>query len=413
MGVNIREKKLKDGRIALYLDIYWRGKRTYRWLNAYIGKDAKVNREARQMAEHERIQEELKLSGRALGHQTSADRRLLFAAYLRELAPQKRAASTIYHYERAARFVEQFTPTGIRLADIDGDWLASFKAWMLERMAHNSAATTYSIIAAALNRAARQGKVRDNVTKHEKALTFRKTNREFLNEAEIERFAATECSRPDVRRAFLFSCCTGLRFSDVKALTWSRIVLDPNGPAQLRFTQRKTREVTYLPLAAMAVELLGPCGAPGDRVFQLPTNKDANVVLRRWAKQVGHPRHITFHAARHSFAMMLLRAGVNLFVVKELMGHANINSTLTYLHMLAEDQHQAITRLPALDLGLPSDAAQQPNRQPTPARPDEGVTVVLHSHRAVLPEAPAPNGSSARVRTPRKATVGGIRVGTR
>jgi integrase len=49
------------------------------------------------------------------------------------------------------------------------------------------------------------------------------TRRLFLTLEEPEELAATPCSNQDTKAAFLFSAFSGLRYSDVKALTWGQV----------------------------------------------------------------------------------------------------------------------------------------------------------------------------------------------
>ena len=47
--------------------------------------------------------------------------------------------------------------------------------------------------------------------------------RMYLTLEEVKKLAATECEYPNVKRAFLFSCLTGLRRSDIIKLTWGEV----------------------------------------------------------------------------------------------------------------------------------------------------------------------------------------------
>ena len=60
-----------------------------------------------------------------------------------------------------------------------------------------------------------------------------------------------ECEKPEVKRAFLFACFTGLRFSDIKALKWENVK-----GSQLEIRQEKTDEIVNIPLSNSAINLL-------------------------------------------------------------------------------------------------------------------------------------------------------------
>ncbi|MFJ5123152.1 tyrosine-type recombinase/integrase, partial [Kitasatospora sp. NPDC088548] len=74
-----------------------------------------------------------------------------------------------------------------------------------------------------------------------------------------------------------------------------------------------------------------------------------------------HLRQIRFHDLRHSTATLLLEQGVELVVIKELLGHAHIGVTATvYAHVRLRLQHDAIDLL-GRTLGKPSEAATDPD----------------------------------------------------
>src|SRR5713226_1161812 len=74
--------------------------------------------------------------------------------------------------------------------------------------------------------------------------------------------------------------------------------------------------------------------------------------------------HIRFHDLRHTFAMRLVHAGVDLVTVKTLLGHTKITTTARYAHCLFDDKMSAVMRLekrqPVRFSGQP-DANRSPN----------------------------------------------------
>lgn len=59
-----------------------------------------------------------------------------------------------------------------------------------------------------------------------------------------------------------------------------------------------------------------------------------------------------FHAARHSFASLLLENGVDIYTIKDLMGHTNVRTTQIYTHIVNEKKEKAANTLHIDNLNL-------------------------------------------------------------
>ena len=81
--------------------------------------------------------------------------------------------------------------------------------------------------------------------------------REYLTMEELQQLANTP-TKCRVREPFLFSCFTGLRWSDVTALRWGDVE-QFGGRTRIRFRQKKTGEQEYMDINAQAVALMGEC----------------------------------------------------------------------------------------------------------------------------------------------------------
>lgn len=124
---------------------------------------------------------------------------------------------------------------------------------------------------------------------------------------------------------FLFSCFTGLRISDIKAITKENIIGDT-----LIFFSVKTGKLQRIQLNQSALSFVGD-----DTIFSGDyTEQHINLELKTIAKTCGIKKHITFHVARHSFATNFLICGGRVEVLQKLLAHSNIRETMEYVHIV-------------------------------------------------------------------------------
>lgn len=195
------------------------------------------------------------------------------------------------------------------------------------------------IIRQALARAVDDGILRRNVTDGVKTRTDTTTIRkEILTLDEVEKLAATHYPHENetIRRAFLFTCLTGVRLVDVRALTYSCI---DEAARTLRFEQRKTaghsrHAGVIIPLNATTLTLVGTIGEPTARIFPLPVWDTCAEHLARWMAAAGIHKHITWHCGRHSFAVNVLARGADIQTAASLLGHSSVMMTTRYLHVV-------------------------------------------------------------------------------
>lgn len=167
--------------------------------------------------------------------------------------------------------------------------------------------------------------------------------RMYLTIDEVRLLARTECHYPSVKRAFLFSCLTGLRRSDIERLKWKDVYAQDNF-TRIIFNQKKTNGLEYLDLAPEAVELMGERGKPDDNVFDwINSPHVTNSTLREWCMGAGIKKHITFHSGRHTFATMLLTLGADLYTVCKLLGHSDVKTTQIYAKIINKKKEDAIS----------------------------------------------------------------------
>lgn len=108
-----------------------------------------------------------------------------------------------------------------------------------------------------------------------------------------------------------------------------------------------------IPLSATLLKLIGKPATPdagSETIFKITCDKStANDRLQKWVKIAGINKKITWHCARHSFAVNVLGGGANIKTVASLMGHSSIKMTEKYLHVIDRQKQEAINSLGDLE----------------------------------------------------------------
>ena len=114
--------------------------------------------------------------------------------------------------------------------------------------------------------------------------------------------------------------------------------------------QQKTLNEVEIPLHDIAQKILTTQAnkSSHEKAFHIPTGGKTTNHLRQWMLNANIKKHITFHCARHTFGCLLVENGINLFVVKKLMGHQKIETTLQYIDKANIDAKAAIDSLPKI-----------------------------------------------------------------
>ena len=158
--------------------------------------------------------------------------------------------------------------------------------------------------------------------------------KDVLSPEEIQRLIAChyDNENPNVRRAFIFCLYCGLRFCDVKDLTYKNI---DYANKLLKFEQNKTKGHSA-------------SGNKDALIFNLPSYESCCKSVKRWVKRAGIDKHISWHCARHSFAVNILNNGANIKTVASLLGHSGLKHTEKYTRAVDKLKEEAINSLPEL-----------------------------------------------------------------
>lgn len=184
----------------------------------------------------------------------------------------------------------------------------------------------------------------------------------FLTQDEIKRLL--DAAHPRLRPFLFFLLFTGCRRGEVMALDWKDVDLPR---ATVLIIKSKSGKSRYVPLPRPLVEVLqaleprtvGP-------VFDLPlisiTRFFVKAVTTAGLPTTGENK-VTLHVLRHSFASYLVMAGVDIYTVSRLLGHASVSTSSRYSHLSAPHMAAAVSRLegvvPSSSMALPVVQAAQ------------------------------------------------------
>ncbi len=350
MSIILRKKRLKNGESSLYLDYYLNGKRKYEFLNLRLGSDKDSNKEILKLAESIKAKRLLEINADEHGFITLHRRKMDFITFFKSEVNERPPDRTSWSCTK--KKLERFSGGKLMFSEINDDWLLRFQKFLLSEVGALTAHHYYSNLKTALNKAVRLNYISNNPCNKVKNIKKPDVKREFLEFDEIQTLANNKCSNSEVKRAFLFSCFTGLRFSDVNNLTWRNVKGDT-----LEFVQKKTNKLEYLPLSTSAKELLyqvivedQTIPHPELKIFTLPTKSRVSEIVRKWVKKSNLTKRISFHTSRHTFATLSLTMGTDLYTVSKLLGHKNISTTQVYANIIDERKREAIEKLPSLKL---------------------------------------------------------------
>ncbi|MBU1099810.1 MAG: site-specific integrase [Bacteroidetes bacterium] len=349
MKVTIRKKKLSNGDHSLYLDVYKHGKRKYEFLNLRLTKDKLLNKETLQLAESIKAKRIIELQNNEHGFISHHKKKANFVDYFQKLKDERPADRSSWYSTNEK--LKTYTNGYIQFADIDEEWVKAFQSFLLSEVSQHTAFHYYSNIKYAFNRAVKEKIISSNPCALVDNIQKPDVQRVYLELDEIKKLASTPCSNPEIKRAFLFSCFTGLRISDVYALTWGNIKSDV-----IEYRQKKTTRMEYLPLSGTAQELLKQqkpeniLPMPDIKVFRLPTKSPMLQTIKTWVKKAKIDKNVSFHTARHTFATLSLTQGADIYTVSKLLGHKDISTTQKYARIVDEVKRLAVDNLPLIEI---------------------------------------------------------------
>lgn len=380
-------KKLSDGRESLFLDYYLgyetvvderTGKRTtkkhrkreslklYLWTAPRTAQERQQNKETFELAKKIRFEKEQELKESTLGYRLRKDQDINFLDYFQSYIDNytkkdiRMVQIALQRFKDFLRDIPKYNrfQKSIKPQQITKDMIIDFTDYLKSRSVGEGANSIYARFKKVVSYAEAHDVILENPCKGVIIkVDSQMLRKDVLSVDEIEQLVAThyEQENPNVQRAFIFCLYTGLRFCDVKDLTFRNVDYSNK---QLSFEQSKTKghssnSGVVIPLKKKGLlQLIGEPGAGQDRdskIFPLPSYESCCKSVKRWVKRAGIDKHISWHCARHSFAVNILNNGANIKTVATLLGHSGLKHTEKYTRSVDKLKEDAIDSLPDLE----------------------------------------------------------------
>jgi integrase len=373
MNITLKKKKLQNGKFSLYLEYYKgstvdaNGKRIHRrdfeYLKQYPYQDPKTASEKKENKEIETLTEQILAIRKAEYFQgkydikNTAKSKRLFLDFFHEKTEEKIDSPKNYgNWTASFLHLKKCISTNLTFDEVDENFTKRVRLYF-EKEAKTKSNTSLSLnskysyfnkFKAALRAAFDEGYISFNYASKVKSFEQAESQREYLTFQELQKLAQTDCKYEVLKRAFIFSSLVGLRWSDINTMVWSE-VRDEENTSRVNFRQEKTDGVEYLYISSQARKLLGERESPSDRVFVgLKYSAVYNNEIVRWCNRAGISKHITFHSARHTNAVLLLENGADIYTVSKRLGHREIRTTAIYAKIVDEKMREASNLIPTI-----------------------------------------------------------------
>ncbi len=358
--VSLLRRQITNGRLSLYLDFYpaIRNPKTMKmtrreYLGIYIFEKPKNEMERdfnSQMIEKAEAIRCLRVTSLINDKFDFLDHEKLrgdFLEYFKKLSQKKHKKWQIV-YKHFHNFVKGHCTFG----DVTIEMCKEFGEYLLHahqlRLTHrviskNSAAGYFSTFRGLLKMAYRDKLIRENINDFMDKIGKDDVKKQYLTMYELKQLAATPCDIPVLKRASLFSCLTGLRLSDVLNLKWEDVQIAPDQDYCLRIRTQKTQTEAILPISQETFEL---CGEKSEgTVFKGFTRSMANYPLKKWIKEAGITKAITFHGFRHTYATLQIAMGTDIYTVSKMLTHKNVSTTQIYADLVCEKKRETANKI--------------------------------------------------------------------
>jgi integrase len=256
--------------------------------------------------------------------------------------------TTLSKYEVTKDYVARYIKAELKkddilIKDITPSFIDNLFVFLLGFMSNNTAIQKMKQVKRVIRFAVDEGYIkvspyRITLKKEKKEvqpLTIKEVNAIRKKKIDIGRLAK-------IRDLFIFECYTGLAFTDLMSLNDNDFHVDESGHKWIIKKRHKTNVVATIPLLPIALEILDKYNN------KLPHM--SNVKYNAYLKEIGYicgiKKSLHSHLARHTWATILLNAGMDMVSVSKCLGHSNSKITeSTYAKILPDKLFEKVKKV--------------------------------------------------------------------
>lgn len=301
------------------------------------------------VAELERIEMEALQNGREFSlkdlKDTGPGTPLSFTSFMKnEIMHSNLKVSTLKNHLSTLHVLTEYR-TDVLFSDLNFNFLCDFEYYLLKQKYHrNTIAKHMKHMKRYINLAINKDLFDLQKYPFRKyKIKYQESKRTHLTPEELHRLESVQLGgRRTLRRSldmFLFSCYTGLRFSDIASITRDNFhYIDDK--LWLIYSSVKTDVSVRLPLFLLfdgkSIPIYERYQHNIRTLFNIPVSANSNVnkQLRKICLLASIDKKVSFHTARHTNATLLLYNGANITTVQKLLGHKSVRTTEIYSNIM-------------------------------------------------------------------------------
>lgn len=370
INVTVRKKKITDGKYSLYLDYYpaiinpttgKESRREFLKLKIYANPKSEIekahNKETIEFAELIRSKRLIQLRDKEYGFKENVNFNFNFLAFYDVIVDRSLNNGSYNNYlswKASRNYLSACFGSNLTTNQLSLLHVKKYREFLLNtnnlrtnkgKLAVNTASSYFKKFIRVLKEAYKENLTISNLALHAEYIKEEETHREYLTEEELSVLWKCDIKHDVIKHMAFFSTLTGLRFVDIKNLSWDKVYKDKHQGYYIQLKEKKTGNSFNHPISETAHNLLELQPTKTGKIFVGIKYSQIVRPLKKWIEDSGINKKISFHNFRHSYATLQLANGTDIYTVSKLLGHKNVSTTQIYTKVMDKNKIEAANRI--------------------------------------------------------------------